>query len=509
VPWWLESPGSTYAALNGYCSENMHLRAWMRAENNMATWKCSTCGWIYDPAQGDPENAISPGTAFEDLPDSWTCPICGSGREFFSIEELFTEPKAEPARVSRDALTPESLGVDAAAYKERFENVFRVAQKLTSSLHIGEILELIRDEARVTLPQLQEACLLVVDPEAQHYTRPLHCAMKKERINCQLCKRGRKAVNSALSQASPAVCFLSDEQGGPVPEQDFPSGHFSEILFPIYEGKEPLAVLDAIAREGSYLSGKDIVLLKDLVELANNVIKNARNHWRMSQEKLTLDRILQHLRPFVPSTVQKIVDKDPAAPDLEKRDADVTVLFLDVAGYTRISETQSRDKVTFIIEKYFSSFLDIINGHGGDINETAGDGLMVVFQGQPGETALSAVTSALEIRGRTMEINEELVNRFPAVEVNMGINSGIAAVGMNRFAGVSGTRMTFTASGPVTNLAARIAAAATHGDILVGPETALRVNGAVRLFDRGYMQFKNVSEPVQVASLVRTGEGTE
>jgi class 3 adenylate cyclase/rubredoxin len=478
-------------------------------ENVMAKWKCGTCGWIYDPEQENPENAVSPGIAFEELPDSWVCPICGCGKVFFELEDSGAGSHEEPGKVMMDGLTQGRVAVDTNVYKERFENVFRVAQKLTSSLNIGEILELIRDEARVTLPHLQEACLLVIDPDAQHYTRPLHCAMKKERINCQLCKRGRKAVNSALAQASSAVCILSDQQRGPVPEDGLPSGQFSEILFPIYEGKEPLAVLDAIALEGTYLSGKDFVLLKDLVELANNVIKNARNHWRMSQEKLTLDRILQHLRPFVPSTVQKIVEKDPAAPDLEKRDTDVTVLFLDVAGYTRISETQSRDKVTFIIEKYFSSFLDIIYAHGGDINETAGDGLMVVFQGEPRETALSAVTSALAIRGRTMEINEELMNRFPAVEVNMGINSGIAAVGMNRFSGVSGTRMTFTASGPVTNLAARIAAAAKHGDILVGPETARRVEGAVSLFDRGLMQFKNVSEPEQVASLVRGGGASD
>ncbi|MGO9116923.1 MAG: adenylate/guanylate cyclase domain-containing protein, partial [Desulfomonilaceae bacterium] len=162
----------------------------------------------------------------------------------------------------------------------------------------------------------------------------------------------------------------------------------------------------------------------------------------MSQEKLTVDRILEHLRPFVPSTVQRIVEKDPSAPDLEKKDIDVTVLFLDVAGYTRISETQSRDKVTFIIEKYFSSFLDVISDHGGDVNETAGDGLMVIFQGDPKNTAVSAVKAALEIRSKTLEINEELKNRFPPVEVNMGLNSGVAAVGMNRFEGTSGTRMT-------------------------------------------------------------------
>ena len=63
--------------------------------------------------------------------------------------------------------------------------------------------------------------------------------------------------------------------------------------------------------------------------------------------------------------------------------------------------------------------------------------------------------------------------------------------------------MTFTATGPVTNLAARIASAARHGDILVGPETAHRVGGQMNLFDRGLMSFKNVGEPVHVFSLVR------
>ncbi len=128
---------------------------------------------------------------------------------------------------------------------------------------------------------------------------------------------------------------------------------------------------------------------------------------------------------------------------------------------------------------------------------------MVIFQGQPKETALSAVKAALEIRGKTLEINEELKNRFLPVEINMGINSGIAAVGMNRFTGISGTRMTFTASGPVTNLAARLASAARQGDILVGPETARRVAGDVELFERGFMSFKNVSDPVPVFSPVR------
>jgi class 3 adenylate cyclase/rubredoxin len=473
----------------------------------MGKWTCSTCGWIYDPEQGDPENGIVPGTAFGGLPDAWGCRICKCGKEFFKSEVQRSDSNYRRGELATGERTEECPVVAEDLYKERFENVFRVAQKLTSSLNISEVLEMIRDEARATLPQLQEVCLLVTDPEAQYYTRPLHCAVAKERINCQLCKRGRGTVNRALGQASSDACFLPTDQSGNVSVDGLPPDGCSEIVFPIYEDDRPLAVLDAIARPGCSLGMNHFTLLQDLVQLASNVIKNARSHWRMSQEKLTVDRILDHLRPFVPSTVQKIVEKDPAAPDLEKKDIDVTVLFLDVAGYTHISETQSMEKVTFIIEKYFSSFLDIIYVHGGDINETAGDGLMVIFQGEPKKTALSAVKAALEIRGKTLEINEELKNRFLPVEINMGINSGTAAVGMSRFTGISGTRMTFTATGPVTNLAARIASAAKHGDILVGPETARRVADDVGLFPRGQMSFKNISEPVQVFSLAQAAEG--
>jgi class 3 adenylate cyclase len=204
----------------------------------------------------------------------------------------------------------------------------------------------------------------------------------------------------------------------------------------------------------------------------------------------------------VPETVQKIVEKNPATPSLEKRDTDVSILFLDVAGYTKISQRLTQEKVNFIIEKYFSSFLDIIYANQGDINETAGDGLMAIFQGTERENALNASRAALKIHARTSEIRKELEGRFEPIQVNMGINSGIAAVGMTKFRGAAGTRMTFTASGPVTNLAARIASAAAGGDILVGPETAGRIKNEIHSFDRGPMSFKNVKGKVRVYSLV-------
>ncbi|MDD3249050.1 MAG: rubredoxin [Smithellaceae bacterium] len=48
---------------------------------------CSICGYVYDPAEGDPENGVEPGTRFEDIPDSWTCPLCGAEKKMFEVDK--------------------------------------------------------------------------------------------------------------------------------------------------------------------------------------------------------------------------------------------------------------------------------------------------------------------------------------------------------------------------------------------------------------------------------------
>ena len=49
----------------------------------MKKYKCLLCGYVYDPAAGDPDNGIDAGTSFDDLPDDWTCPECGASKDDF------------------------------------------------------------------------------------------------------------------------------------------------------------------------------------------------------------------------------------------------------------------------------------------------------------------------------------------------------------------------------------------------------------------------------------------
>ena len=54
----------------------------------MGKWECTVCGYIYDVAQGDHLSGVAPGTAFEDLPEDWRCPLCRSGKDAFQrVEE--------------------------------------------------------------------------------------------------------------------------------------------------------------------------------------------------------------------------------------------------------------------------------------------------------------------------------------------------------------------------------------------------------------------------------------
>ncbi|MDD3920621.1 MAG: rubredoxin [Eubacteriales bacterium] len=53
----------------------------------MKKYVCSVCGYVYDEAEGDPDNGVAAGTKWEDVPEDWTCPVCGAGKDEFEPEE--------------------------------------------------------------------------------------------------------------------------------------------------------------------------------------------------------------------------------------------------------------------------------------------------------------------------------------------------------------------------------------------------------------------------------------
>lgn len=271
----------------------------------------------------------------------------------------------------------------------------------------------------------------------------------------------------------------------------------------------PIVIMTALGeiddRVKGIEAGADDFLTKPIIreELLARMHTSLRLKKTVDHEVDKLKGAQEYLARFVPQSVKQLIEKNPEAPQFEKTDQDMTALFVDVSSYTKLSEN-IRQTADFVVEKYFSRYLDCIHAYEGDVTETSGDGLMVIFPGaMPVEHAVKATRAALEILERTDDLNEQLKGIFEPISVHIGINSGIASLGPTKLEGTSGTRWTYTALGPVINLAARIAGVAEGGSILVGPETARRIEGKISTREIGKKHLKNVRDEVMIYQVVR------
>ncbi len=243
-------------------------------------------------------------------------------------------------------------------------------------------------------------------------------------------------------------------------------------------------------------------LNKDLQD-KNVQLETALSQLSASMRKVEiLESVKENLSKFVPVTVTRMIEKSPTGAIPESKRQDLSVLFLDIEGYTKLCEKLGSSETGEIIEKHFSAFMDAIYTNNGDVNETAGDGLMVLFQNEDEKTnALEAVRTALSIREETVRICKECPVLYRPLDINIGINSGQALVGAAKFDTYSGSRWTYTARGRLTNVAARIGAQASGGGIYLSRTTADRVKKHFSPFSRGKFKLKNVSEEIEIFEL--------
>ena len=270
-----------------------------------------------------------------------------------------------------------------------------------------------------------------------------------------------------------------------------------------FDRDELLAKIRSLLRQKRHRDEQE----KGLQEKLQSTIKNleqARLELARAEERVEmLERAKDQLSKFVPVSVRKIIETKPETFGLQKVETDATLIFLDIGGYSSICESLDDEKVNFLVEKFFSEFLDDIKKGNGEIIETAGDGLMILFhEKDPERHARNAVSTATAIYYKTLKVNAELRGKFKPTVVNMGINSGKVFLGATRYDGISASRWTFTADGLTTVLAARIAGLATEGRILLGPETVNRLQKDFLIQPFGEHRLKNISRPVPVYQLM-------
>ena len=250
-------------------------------------------------------------------------------------------------------------------------------------------------------------------------------------------------------------------------------------------------------------SFEEIQNLNRDLESKNIELEKALKELKAAMRKVEiLESIKADLSKFVPSTVTRMIEKSPASDILNANERDVTVLFLDIEAYTKITEDVGAMEVNALVEKYFSVFMDAIYENNGDVVETAGDGLMVLFLTEDEAIhALEAVQAAETIKEKARLIRNDCSFDAQPLVINIGICSGLAFVGAAKFESYTGSRWAYTSHGNTTNIAARICGQATGGEVLVSRSTAERVKDRFSFENLGHFALKNLSEEVEIFAL--------
>lgn len=178
----------------------------------------------------------------------------------------------------------------------------------------------------------------------------------------------------------------------------------------------------------------------------------------------------------------------------------VTVLFSDIVGFTDTADSMDPESLAQIVHEYLATMADIVERHGGTLNEFAGDGAMALFgaplECSPEDQVIAAVAAATEIQATLPELNHHWfkLGLDRELRTRVGINTGVLSVGTFGSDG----RATYTGIGLQTNIAARIQAECDPGSILISQASWHLIKDTVPCEERGEAEVKGVHFPIKL-----------
>lgn len=203
---------------------------------------------------------------------------------------------------------------------------------------------------------------------------------------------------------------------------------------------------------------------------------------------------------FVSPDIVKEMIKGGASVELGGTLKEVSVLFVDIRGFTAFSEANPPEKVVEMVNRYLNLTSHSIQDHGGTIDKYVGDATMAVFNAPLDlpEHALCATRAAWAMKQGSFPLREEILRDFRVdLQFGIGVNTGPAVIGNMG----SDLRMDYTAIGDTVNTSARLEANAGKGQILLSDATYQLVKDHVEVTDLGILSVKNKKIGIQIYGL--------
>jgi len=270
---------------------------------------------------------------------------------------------------------------------------------------------------------------------------------------------------------------------------------------------------DRVVEFAAYIALISAVFLNQnqmLRTLARTVATQAREleAWNGQLERRVAEQVeqlsgLARLRQFFSPPLARLIEaggEDPLRPHRRE----VTVMFVDLRGFTAFAEASEPEEVIAVLREYHDELGSLAEASQGNIERFAGDGIMIIFNDPvpvPAPT-LYAVRMALAARGRMASLIARWQKRGHALGMGIGIAKGYATIGAIGHA----SRRDYAAIGTVTNLAARLCAEATDGQILINQKTLADLQDRVHAEPIGDLQLKGIRDPVAAFNVVRIAD---
>jgi class 3 adenylate cyclase len=266
----------------------------------------------------------------------------------------------------------------------------------------------------------------------------------------------------------------------------------SQLALPLTVKDRLVGVLVVESPRPNAFDELDEVLLRIIGNQAATAIDNARSYRTVEQ--------LGRLKRFFSPQLADLIVRGGADDPLKTHRREVTVVFLDLRGFTAFAEGSDPEEVMGVLHEYHAEMGQLILAHEGTLERFTGDGMMIFFNDpllipNPAERALRM---AVAMRERATALASRWRRRGYELELAIGIAKGFATIGAIGFEG----RWDYGAIGTVTNLAARLCGEARPGQILIAPRVLADVEELVEVEELGALTLKGFTRPVAALNVL-------
>lgn len=352
------------------------------------------------------------------------------------------------------------------AAEERLRILLKVSQLLASPASIDRLLETVLDLAFEIL-DIDRAAILLTDPVTDELVP------RVVRTRSGVSDRGpiysRHIVEYVRDQSVAAL--FGDAQADPrigSAESVFHQSICASMCAPLKPRDEVKGVLyvDNLSAPDRFAQD-DLDFLSAFANQAAVALDNASLYAELEQQAVVRNNLL---RFFPPQTIGRMMEGSSLS--LEPKETEVTALFCDISGFTRISSTLKPNEVLTLLNAYFPVMADIVFRHEGTLEKYIGDALMAVWGApfQHDEDPKRALRAAVEMQRSLVEVNQSLDLPLD-LSIHIGLNTGPVAagnVGSDRY-------IQYATLGDATNLASRICDLAPPGEIYLSGSTRARI----------------------------------